>query len=138
MSGLAEVAAGLITVMALGMSPIAVIAIFVSMGFALKDKRLTLFIAALCLMILEALITRMGWTLPAFATPGAPAKRRKKPRARRKSVKPASPHATPAEKPELKESVAKPSQPAPAPKKSEPDEEKTQRQSRFDRAKRRR
>lgn len=100
------------------------------------DLRLPLFVAILCLMLFEALISRMGWSLPKFSLP------QRKPR-----TAPSAPDEfdIPAEKPTLTKSPAKPepekpSPPTPPADNPPPATEETEekRRSRFDRAKRRR
>jgi hypothetical protein len=102
------------------------------------DLRLPLFITALALILFEALITRMGWTLPVLNT-GAGAKRRRAERAKtRQSKRKVSAHKAPAPQPSVIPSEPD-SSPAPkAPTTPQTPEEQTQRQSRFDRAKRKR
>jgi len=99
------------------------------------DLRLSLFIAILCLMLFEALISRMGWSLPRFSLP------QRKPRT---TPAPADEFDSPAERPSITKPAAKPStpespssDPPPEPPPS-PGESEIQRRSRFDRAKRRR
>ncbi|NNC90323.1 MAG: VWA domain-containing protein [Akkermansiaceae bacterium] len=106
------------------------------------DLRLPLLIAALAIMLFEALITRMGWKLPVLVPAGArqrrkPAKSRKKQAGRRQP----RPHESPApgpvyEAPEAAEAPAEAAKkPPPAAKPAETSTR--ERTSRFDRAKRR-
>ena len=98
-----------------------------------SDLRIPLVIAALLLILLDALISRMGWTLPSFSLPALP--QGKTPKAK-KAVKHPLPIQTPAnEKPSTESSPPPESNlpPSGPPTPGDP----TKRTSRFDRAKRR-
>jgi uncharacterized membrane protein len=106
-----------------------------------SDLRLPLLIAILAFVIFEALISRMGWTLPVLFSPGKRAARKSKPQPETDAellteLPPAAPS--------LGKEPAKPageqpaSSPAPQPASTPPPEASpSERRSRFDRAKRR-
>ena len=100
-----------------------------------SNLRLPLFIAVLALILFEALISRMGWSLPKFSLPQ---------RKLRTSPAPVDEFDIPVERPSLTKSTPKPTAPEEPPATSEPDpptdpaETEIKRRSRFDRAKRRR
>lgn len=103
-----------------------------------SDLRVPLVILSLLLMLLDALVTRMGWRLPIItrpARPRRPSSRAARPAKSRAPRAATSPHPAPAT-PEPSEPSAEPTQPRPV---SRPDSESSSsRSSRFDRAKRRR
>jgi hypothetical protein len=99
-----------------------------------SDLRIPLVIVALLLMLLDALISRMGWTLPSFALPQG------KPFQTTQAAPAGTPSNSPTAATETRPS-AKPTPPSspeqPGAESSPPAGPPTQRTSRFDRAKRR-
>ncbi|MCS5538872.1 MAG: hypothetical protein NZ804_02670, partial [Roseibacillus sp.] len=110
------------------------------------DLRIPLLLLALFVMLLDALITRMGWRLPILVPAGAKLRRerrRAKARARREKKGEAPPSPDPGPEPE-KETLRGidepnlPTQPTPTPRPvTTTSEDQDRRSSRFDRAKRR-
>ena len=100
-----------------------------------SDLRLPLVIAALLLILLDALISRMGWTLPSFAFPALPQgkapKKSKVPKQVVVAKNPVNEKAPPTSSPPPESNL--PSSPGGPPTSNAP----TKRTSRFDRAKRR-
>lgn len=108
------------------------------------DLRLPLLLAALLLMLLDALITRMGWRIPILVPSGGLARRKAARGAKKKSRKTRRPAPAAAElgpepaPPPSAPEPGQPTQPQPVARKpASPEEEETQCSTRFDRAKRR-